>query len=75
MQQLDISLDSIGYIYSRQLLDFNSQQSTFNLESVVRIKFVFGVLLTNLYIKCHYYDILAHDPNESSGTAYEQKKK
>ncbi|KAI7892911.1 Dbl homology domain-containing protein [Mucor mucedo] len=34
MQQIDISLDSIGYIYSRQLLDFNSQQSTFNLDSV-----------------------------------------
>lgn len=37
MQQLDISLDSIGYIYSRQLLDFNSQQSTFNHESLVSI--------------------------------------
>lgn len=38
MQQLDISLDSIGYIYSRQLLDFNAQPSNFHSESVVKYK-------------------------------------
>lgn len=38
MQQLDISLDSIGYIYSRQLNDYNSnyqQKLPFHFESVV----------------------------------------
>ncbi|KAG2237280.1 hypothetical protein INT48_009013 [Thamnidium elegans] len=49
MQQIDISLDSIGYIYSRQLLDFNAQPSNFNSESV-----------------CHFYDILVHEPSQSS---------
>lgn len=38
MQQLDISLDSIGYIYSRQLNDYNSnhqQKLPLHFESVV----------------------------------------
>ncbi|KAG1081242.1 hypothetical protein G6F42_023015 [Rhizopus arrhizus] len=52
MQQLDISLDSIGYIYSRQLNDYNSnhqQKLPLHFESV-----------------CHYYDILVHDPKTDS---------
>lgn len=38
MQQLDISLDSIGYIYSRQLNDYNNnnqQKLPLHFESVV----------------------------------------
>ncbi|KAI8644219.1 hypothetical protein BD408DRAFT_430639 [Parasitella parasitica] len=66
MQQLDISLDSIGYIYSRQLIDnHNSSQQKTPLHS--------GSV-------CHYYDILVHDlkADNSSGKhsrLYEQFKK
>ncbi|CAO3654692.1 unnamed protein product [Mucor fragilis] len=59
MQQLDISLDSIGYIYSRQLNDYNSnhqQKLPLHFESV-----------------CHYYDILVHDPRTDSSTDKQSK--
>ncbi|GAN09109.1 hypothetical protein MAM1_0244d08631 [Mucor ambiguus] len=59
MQQLDISLDSIGYIYSRQLNDYSSnhhQKLPLQFESV-----------------CHYYDILVHDPRTDSGTDKQSK--
>ncbi|CEP12495.1 hypothetical protein [Parasitella parasitica] len=63
MQQLDVSLDSIGYIYSRKLIDNhskNQQKPALHSESV-----------------CHFYDILVHDPkaDTSSGNharLYEQ---
>ncbi|KAI8334533.1 hypothetical protein EDC96DRAFT_525441 [Choanephora cucurbitarum] len=45
MHQLDISLDSIGYICSRQLLEFHPNQP----------------LPTALESVCHYYDILVQD--------------
>ncbi|KAL7315788.1 hypothetical protein PS15m_004963 [Mucor circinelloides] len=59
MQQLDISLDSIGYIYSRQLNDYNSnhqQKLPLHFESV-----------------CHYYDILVHDPKTDSSKDKQSK--
>ncbi|OBZ86752.1 hypothetical protein A0J61_05197 [Choanephora cucurbitarum] len=45
MHQLDISLDSIGYICSRQLFEFHPNQP----------------LPTALESVCHYYDVLVQD--------------
>ncbi|KAL4210523.1 hypothetical protein AB4K20DRAFT_1901003 [Rhizopus microsporus] len=62
MQQLGNSLDSIGYIFPRKLLDHNSLQIK---ESTLPAE-----------VLCHYFDILISDPNEFQYPAlYEQFKK
>jgi hypothetical protein len=70
MQQLDNSLDNIGYTYSRKLLDPGVVLSTeASSESLVKRtnnnKGVF--ILTFFFFKCHYYDVLIKDPKQESG--------
>ncbi|KAG2196678.1 hypothetical protein INT46_002638, partial [Mucor plumbeus] len=54
MHQLDISLDSIGYIYSRQLNDYNNNNQQ-------KLPLLSGSV-------CHYYDILVHDPKADNSS-------
>jgi hypothetical protein len=76
MQQLDNSLDNIGYTYSRKLLDPGVVLSTeAPSESLVKRtnnnKGVF-ILTFSFFFKCHYYDVLIKDPKQESG---KEKKK